>query len=441
MLEILGVSAGRRFHRYGEHQDAGHPFPSSRASGPRSSTCRSAARRTRNNRRAGARERDRQTASRAARTRRRRARRPWSRRSRRSTARPATRDALICSHECSNAQAYRLCFLAGRGGGDQLPAVLRRQRPRRDPDGIARGLRGHPRPALATGGGGRHHRIAHRSSGRSLSSTRIFRETAAASVPRSGSGKPGPDGAFIYLLIEKILSGHEKLRAEWPVHGTTGYDFTNDAVGLLVDTRPRRTISGDLQAFPRAQPAFRAPGLREEAAGDAAFPGQRRERAREHARSTLGTEPLVPRFHPRRAEPRGARNHCLFPGLPHLSRPGSAGQRGGQAGGGARGQRRPNAGTRRWRNRSSISCATSCCSVSRRHLDDEARATTNICAQVSTGDRADHGQGSRGHGLLYLQPAGGAERGWGRTPAFRIVPRGVSRAERRPARRNGRTRS
>ena len=40
------------------------------------------------------------------------------------------------------------------------------------------------------------------------------------------------DGRAIYMVAEKILTGSETLRKDWPVHGTTGYDFANhvDAV-------------------------------------------------------------------------------------------------------------------------------------------------------------------------------------------------------------------
>jgi (1->4)-alpha-D-glucan 1-alpha-D-glucosylmutase len=38
-----------------------------------------------------------------------------------------------------------------------------------------------------------------------------------------------------YLVVEKILSRHESLREDWPVQGTTGYEFANLVVGLLVD--------------------------------------------------------------------------------------------------------------------------------------------------------------------------------------------------------------
>jgi len=38
-----------------------------------------------------------------------------------------------------------------------------------------------------------------------------------------------------YVVVEKILSPDEALPAEWPVHGTTGYDFLNEVNGLFVD--------------------------------------------------------------------------------------------------------------------------------------------------------------------------------------------------------------
>jgi (1->4)-alpha-D-glucan 1-alpha-D-glucosylmutase len=38
-----------------------------------------------------------------------------------------------------------------------------------------------------------------------------------------------------YLVVEKILARHETLREDWPVEGTTGYEFANLVLGLLVD--------------------------------------------------------------------------------------------------------------------------------------------------------------------------------------------------------------
>ncbi len=53
----------------------------------------------------------------------------------------------------------------------------------------------------------------------------------------------------IYLIVEKILSGAEQLPADWPVHGTTGYDFMNDAVGVLVDGAAERSVTGTFHKF------------------------------------------------------------------------------------------------------------------------------------------------------------------------------------------------
>jgi (1->4)-alpha-D-glucan 1-alpha-D-glucosylmutase len=39
-----------------------------------------------------------------------------------------------------------------------------------------------------------------------------------------------------YLVVEKILSPHERLREDWPIHGTTGYDFLNQVLSILIDS-------------------------------------------------------------------------------------------------------------------------------------------------------------------------------------------------------------
>lgn len=49
------------------------------------------------------------------------------------------------------------------------------------------------------------------------------------------AGEPPVDGRSIYLAIEKIVAGHERLPESWPVHGTTGYRFANVVNGLFVD--------------------------------------------------------------------------------------------------------------------------------------------------------------------------------------------------------------
>jgi (1->4)-alpha-D-glucan 1-alpha-D-glucosylmutase len=59
-----------------------------------------------------------------------------------------------------------------------------------------------------------------------------------------------------YLVVEKILAHHESLREDWPVEGTTGYDFTNLVLALLLDpaaeeslTRIYIEFTGDRQSF------------------------------------------------------------------------------------------------------------------------------------------------------------------------------------------------
>lgn len=42
-------------------------------------------------------------------------------------------------------------------------------------------------------------------------------------------------GSHTYIVVEKILTGDERLREEWPIEGTTGYDAMTDLDDLLVD--------------------------------------------------------------------------------------------------------------------------------------------------------------------------------------------------------------
>jgi (1->4)-alpha-D-glucan 1-alpha-D-glucosylmutase len=59
--------------------------------------------------------------------------------------------------------------------------------------------------------------------------------TAREAEPNS-AGAPGEPSRF-YVVVEKILSAGEALREDWPVAGTTGYEFLNLAGGLCVDGR------------------------------------------------------------------------------------------------------------------------------------------------------------------------------------------------------------
>ena len=57
------------------------------------------------------------------------------------------------------------------------------------------------------------------------------------------------DGRAIYMVAEKILTGSEMLRKDWHVHGTTGYDFTNQVAQLLVDSSAETAITKTFHRF------------------------------------------------------------------------------------------------------------------------------------------------------------------------------------------------
>lgn len=51
-----------------------------------------------------------------------------------------------------------------------------------------------------------------------------------------------PAGRPLYLVAEKILAGHERIPADWPIHGETGYRFANEVNGLFVDGAAERRM-------------------------------------------------------------------------------------------------------------------------------------------------------------------------------------------------------
>ena len=57
------------------------------------------------------------------------------------------------------------------------------------------------------------------------------------------------DGRAIYMLAEKILTSSETLRKDWSVHGTTGYDFANHVMQLLVDSSAETAITKTFHRF------------------------------------------------------------------------------------------------------------------------------------------------------------------------------------------------
>ena len=61
----------------------------------------------------------------------------------------------------------------------------------------------------------------------------------------SGENREGKS----YVLVEKILARQESLPDDWPVSGTTGYDYLNEANSLFVDAEGVRRIDDIYAAF------------------------------------------------------------------------------------------------------------------------------------------------------------------------------------------------
>lgn len=56
-------------------------------------------------------------------------------------------------------------------------------------------------------------------------------------------------GDSFYLVVEKILAHHESLREDWPVQGTTGYEFLNLVLALLIDPNAENDLSSYYAEF------------------------------------------------------------------------------------------------------------------------------------------------------------------------------------------------
>jgi (1->4)-alpha-D-glucan 1-alpha-D-glucosylmutase len=63
-------------------------------------------------------------------------------------------------------------------------------------------------------------------------------------------------GQRFYVVVEKILSGDESLPREWPVAGTTGYDFLNDVNGLFVAKKNEAALTNLYHEFTGCTDSF-----------------------------------------------------------------------------------------------------------------------------------------------------------------------------------------
>jgi (1->4)-alpha-D-glucan 1-alpha-D-glucosylmutase len=74
---------------------------------------------------------------------------------------------------------------------------------------------------------------------------RRVQERAAEALGASGSRCP------LFLVVEKILGPDEQLARDWPVHGTTGYEFAAVVNNLFVDARHERAFDDIYARFLR----------------------------------------------------------------------------------------------------------------------------------------------------------------------------------------------
>jgi (1->4)-alpha-D-glucan 1-alpha-D-glucosylmutase len=67
---------------------------------------------------------------------------------------------------------------------------------------------------------------------------------------------PAAPAAPLYVVVEKILGANEPLPADWPTHGTSGYDFLNVVNGLFVDRSASGAFSKLYAAFTETETPF-----------------------------------------------------------------------------------------------------------------------------------------------------------------------------------------
>ena len=220
------------------------------------------------------------------------------------------------------------------------------------------------------------HREGRRARARGARRRRPRRPSRRARRIRGGTSSGCARRALERVWVEKILEPGERLRADWPVEGTTGYEFLNDVTALFVDpageeplTRLYEEVTGERRPFARGRGARRSSSRR----------GRPSRTRRRSWRSRLPFEADVERalasLHVYRTyvEP-------------------DAGSRGGRGSGGGRARR---------------AAASGCARI----LLLEERGHDAFVAPLPADDAAGAREGRRGHGVLPLAPARRAQRG------------------------------
>ena len=69
--------------------------------------------------------------------------------------------------------------------------------------------------------------------------------------PKQAAEPAAEDGAdaLFFVVVEKILAAHEHLREDWPVAGTTGYEFLNRVHGLFLDPAAETSLQRIYERF------------------------------------------------------------------------------------------------------------------------------------------------------------------------------------------------
>ena len=65
----------------------------------------------------------------------------------------------------------------------------------------------------------------------------------------NSSWRPGSESLPLYVVVEKILASHERLRPDWPIAGGTGYAFMAAVNGIFVDPASERRLTRFYRQF------------------------------------------------------------------------------------------------------------------------------------------------------------------------------------------------
>ena len=65
----------------------------------------------------------------------------------------------------------------------------------------------------------------------------------------AGAADRGNDKKTHYVIAEKILSDDEQLARDWPIHGTTGYEFAALVNGLFIDEKKEEALDRTYEEF------------------------------------------------------------------------------------------------------------------------------------------------------------------------------------------------